>query len=74
MTKKREEAAQGSFDIAPADDSLVDENDPVKPENEDSRYEVFQDTENGVRFRTVNWQWTTIIFLKRKWHAPFLFP
>lgn len=41
------------------DDDLADE----KPQNSE-RHEVFQDSAEGVKFRTVSWQSATVIFLK----------
>lgn len=34
----------------------------------DEAFEVFGNSENGVNFRVLNWQWASIIFLKRESH------
>lgn len=34
----------------------------------DQAFEVFGSSENGVNFRVLNWQWASIIFLKRESH------
>lgn len=51
-------------DIRPASPEAIGD-EPLKQKHDDASFEVFQETTEGVNFRTVSWQWATVLFLKR---------
>lgn len=62
--KEKTMAPLGTDEIAPV--QAHTEDDLSKGECSDQDFEVFKSTEDGVNYRVLNWQWASIIFLKRE--------